>query len=406
MELRHPFRGLVGRTPIIWGILRRERVPHIVVLTLVVVLFGALGFFIFERGGPGQGGDTDNIDTERRISNSVWWSFVTIFTEGYGDYYPRTQLGRFTGVGLMFAGVLLISLLTATVASIMVERRIREGRGLQPTQASEHIIVCGWNTNAMNVLHSIATARGAPPAVVLVNELDEDEVSDIKYRFRGKLTVEFVSGDFTSETVLERAGLLRARGVLLLADVSGSHSEKEADERNLRATLAAKGMAPRVPICAEVIKSENERPLLRARADEVILRGCHMGFLMASSLMRPGVPQLLGKLLCCDSDTRIERVAIPPEFVGKTFAELAEHTYAQGKGILIGLVAESAGIDLDNILAGDMSSIDQFIRRKFAEAGQDLLDSARRLEVQVNPPPGEIIAADQAAIIISRAAAG
>ncbi len=406
MELRHPFRGPSRRMSAAWGIVRRERVPHIVALTLVVVMIGALGFFYFERGGPGQGGDGDVIDIERRISNSVWWSVVTIFTEGYGDYYPRTRPGRLTGVGLMFAGVLLVSLLTATVASIMVERRIREGRGLQPTQSSEHIILCGWNTNAMNALHAVATARGTPPPVVLVNELDEDEVNDIKYRFRDKLTVDFVSGDFTSETVLERAGLLRAQGVLLLADVSGSHSEKEADERNLRATLAAKGMAPRVPICAEIIKPENERPLLRAHADEVVLRGRHMGYLMASSLMRPGLSQVLARLLCCDSDTRIERVAIQREFIGKTFAELGEHMYAQGKGILIGLVAENASIDLDNILAGDMSSIDQFIRRKFAEAGQDLLDAARRLDVLVNPPPGEIIAADQAAIIIGRATTG
>lgn len=47
----------------------------------------------------------------RQIENNVWWSFVTITSIGYGDYIPRTILGRAIAVIAALAGVLFISLL-------------------------------------------------------------------------------------------------------------------------------------------------------------------------------------------------------------------------------------------------------------------------------------------------------
>jgi hypothetical protein len=36
--------------------------------------------------------------------------FVTMATVGYGDYYPKTHLGRFTGVGVCLIGMVSVSL--------------------------------------------------------------------------------------------------------------------------------------------------------------------------------------------------------------------------------------------------------------------------------------------------------
>ncbi len=42
--------------------------------------------------------------------NPLWMCFVTMATVGYGDYYPKTHLGRFTGVGICLIGMISVSL--------------------------------------------------------------------------------------------------------------------------------------------------------------------------------------------------------------------------------------------------------------------------------------------------------
>ncbi|MBH0053390.1 MULTISPECIES: potassium channel family protein [unclassified Salinibacterium] len=70
------------------------------------------------------------LDTERNadstqitsLGDGIWWAFVTITTVGYGDIYPATTLGRVIAAGVMMAGIALLGVVTATLASWIVER--------------------------------------------------------------------------------------------------------------------------------------------------------------------------------------------------------------------------------------------------------------------------------------------
>lgn len=49
---------------------------------------------------------------------------------GYGDYSPVTPVGRTIAVGLMFGGIALLGVVTATLASWLLERIAdRDGAG-------------------------------------------------------------------------------------------------------------------------------------------------------------------------------------------------------------------------------------------------------------------------------------
>ena len=58
----------------------------------------------------------------RTASDALWWSFVTITTVGYGDFYPVTLLGRIVASVLMTAGVGLFGTFTAYVATFFLEQ--------------------------------------------------------------------------------------------------------------------------------------------------------------------------------------------------------------------------------------------------------------------------------------------
>jgi voltage-gated potassium channel len=56
------------------------------------------------------------------IGDALWWAVVTVTTVGYGDYYPVTFVGRIVAVGLMIGGIAVLGVVTASVASWLVQQ--------------------------------------------------------------------------------------------------------------------------------------------------------------------------------------------------------------------------------------------------------------------------------------------
>lgn len=51
------------------------------------------------------------------FGDAVWWSITTTTTVGYGDISPKTALGKFAAVLLMFTGIGIIGILTSAITS-------------------------------------------------------------------------------------------------------------------------------------------------------------------------------------------------------------------------------------------------------------------------------------------------
>lgn len=67
----------------------------------------------------------------KTIWGALWWAIVTITTVGYGDHYPVTLAGKLIAVCVMFGGIALIGVVTATLASWIVERVTAEDEAEQ-----------------------------------------------------------------------------------------------------------------------------------------------------------------------------------------------------------------------------------------------------------------------------------
>jgi len=94
--------------------LRGKVVIYTVGATVLLVTIGSLAITEAERGEPGA-----NITT---WGDGLWWALSTMTTVGYGDRYPVTMTGRLVAAALMIGGIALLGVITATIASWLVQR--------------------------------------------------------------------------------------------------------------------------------------------------------------------------------------------------------------------------------------------------------------------------------------------
>lgn len=67
----------------------------------------------------------------------MWWAITTVTTVGYGDLAPVTVTGRFIAVLLMMGGISLVGVVTATLASWIVQRVAQEDTLNQAATAAQ-----------------------------------------------------------------------------------------------------------------------------------------------------------------------------------------------------------------------------------------------------------------------------
>ena len=330
--------------------------------------------------------------------NPFWWAIVTMTTVGYGDFAPSSGAGRLFAVIIMFGGISLTALLTATISSIFVARRIREDKGLEKLTVTDHMLICGWNKNVHQILDSIQTlSAGRKLEVVLINEANEDEIDAIRNKYR-EIKFKYVRGDFTRETILEQANLKDASTAIILPNdivESGGHP----DEKTIFGTLTIKTLVPHVRVVAYLMERENLTHIKRANADEVLLSDDFGAFMLAAHVMNPGVPQTVDRLLNSKSDSRFRRIAIPTEYVGRSFSDLFDYFRSKKGMIMVSVFSEEEQIGIGEILSSDSSNLDAFIERKLKEAGHSLQEESK-MAVMINPQDEYIIKENEKAVVI------
>jgi voltage-gated potassium channel len=376
------------------GGLVRQRSVLIPVMTLSVILLSSVGVHYFE-----QQADDSNIHS---VWDGLWWAVVTVATVGYGDRFPVSVGGRIVGLVLMFFGVGMMSLFTATIASIFVEKKIKEGRGLETVKVKDHLIICGWNEHTEEVLAGLTTYGSmSDEPIILINELSVDEVESLRVKYQ-KYNLKFLRGDYAREDVLLRANVSKARFALIMADVSGGHSRERTDERTTLTVHSIKYMAPKIKTIAELLDGKNRQHLQRANVDEIIVRGEHIGSLLATAIKSPGLPRLISGMLSLGDTNKFWRVEIPKSFIGMSFRDLSHHYREKQHAILIGFLKEKKAMKLEDVLSDNTSVIDTFIREKIRESKKDFFTEKDEARIIVNPRDDYTIGPDDYAVVLSK----
>jgi voltage-gated potassium channel len=139
---------------LVQSMFRRGHLPRFLTAATVLVLNGAVIVYLFERHAPGS-----NIHT---LGDAVWWSFVTVTTVGYGDFYPVTAGGRITACFIMGTGLLTLAVVTAQVASSFVAQGPSRARPAPPAEAARREVTLAELDQRLARIEHLLTAP--PPA--------------------------------------------------------------------------------------------------------------------------------------------------------------------------------------------------------------------------------------------------
>jgi voltage-gated potassium channel len=112
----------IGRT------IRGRVILYTICGAVVIVYAGSLAVLEAERGQPGS-----DINS---LGDALWWAMTTVTTVGYGDLEIVTGRGRLVAVALMIGGITLLGLVTATLASWIVQRVSEEDDANQAATAA------------------------------------------------------------------------------------------------------------------------------------------------------------------------------------------------------------------------------------------------------------------------------
>lgn len=93
-----------------------------VLYLIICVLYGALYRFNGQQAKI-QFNDLQNFSW----ANSMWCAFITMTSVGYGDFYPKTEVGRIVGVFWALSGAYIQSLFTISFLQILAFQEQLEG---------------------------------------------------------------------------------------------------------------------------------------------------------------------------------------------------------------------------------------------------------------------------------------
>jgi len=113
----------------IGGAIRGRVIIYTVCSAALLIYVASLAILETERPHPDS-----SINT---FGNAVWWSITTVTTVGYGDLSPVTGVGRVIAVLLMIGGISLVGVVTATLASWLIQRVAEEDTASQELTAAQ-----------------------------------------------------------------------------------------------------------------------------------------------------------------------------------------------------------------------------------------------------------------------------
>jgi voltage-gated potassium channel len=252
--------------------------------------------------------------------DSFNWGIATVLGQGDPGFVTSPG-GRIISWLLILFGVAMLGMITGALVALVIDFLLKEGQGLGASGYRDHIVVCGWNATARDL---IAELRGDDykSKVVVLTDADKNPAGNGVY---------FVRGDPTNADDLARAGIAEASAALVFPS---DHSD-DADMRSILTVMAIESVAPGVRTVAEVNNPRHEPHFRRADVDELLVTSKVASHLLARSALYPGLSAIVTDIVSGGEGSELYRITLPDEYIGLTIDAVSARLRGDHKATLL-----------------------------------------------------------------------
>jgi len=272
----------------------------IIALVIGLISIGVTGYMLIEHWN---------------FIDALYMTIITLSTVGYTEIYPLSQNGRIFTILFISFGIIVLAIIISRITSLILEGEIgtvmrRRKMEKNISKLKKHYIVCGLGDVGQTTLFELHKMKVSSVGIDKNPEV-------IKKILEENPNLLLIEGDATDDSVLLKAGIKDARGIL---------SALPEDAENLFIIISGKNLNPEIKI---ISKANDERALLKLKksgADYIISPKQIAGLRMASVAARPDVVSFLDVMMRdVEESWRVEQAGIPEKspFQGKTLREAA-----------------------------------------------------------------------------------
>ena len=243
----------------------KRKLKFIFLAFALLLITGVIGYMILLK--------VDFID-------ALYMTVITISTVGFGEVGTTSNMSEIFSVFMIFLGVGIVGYAFTTVVAMFVEGKVSDlwkGSKMDKKIAAlnNHYIICGSGELAEVIIKKFINEK---LDFVVISDRRED-LEDFSHH-----DILVVEGQSTEESVLEHAGIERAKGLIATLD-------SEVD--NIVTVLTARNLNKNIYIISNALTKSGSEKLLKVGADKTLSAVEISGKRMASLMIKPNIISFL-----------------------------------------------------------------------------------------------------------------
>jgi voltage-gated potassium channel len=236
-------------------------------LLVLVLLFGVMGYVIIEGYS---------------FFDALYMAVITIATIGYHEVRPLSEGGKAFNIVFIITSFVtftyVLARITQSIANGELTYYFNKKRLMQELEKMQgHVIICGFGRNGQQ---AAKTLKAHKLSFVVIEKNEEA----MKHHKHVDPELVYVSGDATEDELLIRAGIEKARAVLITLP-------EDAD--NVFIVLSARSLNSNIHIVSRASSQSATTKLYKAGANNVVMPDMIGGNHMATLVSKPDVIEFI-----------------------------------------------------------------------------------------------------------------
>ncbi|WP_209124880.1 potassium channel family protein [Alkalihalobacillus sp. BA299] len=211
--------------------------------------------------------------------NGFWYVMTTISQVGFGDYIPKTIIGKLYSIFLYFVGIGFFAIMIAKWIDLLNNYEELKEKEILGYTGTNHIVMINWSQKTKITIEEVLSENQKVDIVLI----DQANTSPINHK-----NIHYVQGDATKLDILQKANALFAASICIFAPDQVLDKAAE-DGKILLVASTIKHLAKKANVdvytIVEILDEDHISNTNQYYIDEFILSNKPFSTLMASKAL-------------------------------------------------------------------------------------------------------------------------